>query len=254
MLRKLFVRTLLLTAVCLAHSEAHAVKFWKNSVTSGNWGTGSNWSSVSAAGADNGGLPVANEPVRIVHTDGVARTVTLNVNPPTVGLVAIDLTGAGTAADTLLLNAGNNLTAGALFVGGHTGVAPTNGRGTVTQSAGAVAMAAGLDLVVGHGAGSTGVYNLSGGSLTAPQSIFTGFSGSGTFNHSGGIVTVNAGAVGSFNMGTLPGSSGAYNLSGAGQLTSNKSVFVGDQGTGQGDCATLSNLRPLGRAGLVVVA
>lgn len=210
--------------------NVHATKFWKNSVTSGNWGTVGNWSATSAAGADNAALPVANEQVRIVNTDGVARTVMLDINPPSLGLVSIDLTGAGATTNMLSLTSGNNLTAGAMFVGGHNGVTTTNGRGMVTQSAGAVAMSAGLDLVVGYGAGSTGVYNLSGGSLTLPQSIFLASSGTGTFNHSGGTFTINAGAIGSMNAGTSAGSSAFYNLSGTGVLTVNKSEYIGDAG------------------------
>ncbi|MFO0788977.1 MAG: hypothetical protein U0805_05930 [Pirellulales bacterium] len=212
---------------------AEATKFWKNSITTGNWSTGNNWSGVSAAGVDNGGVPAANEQVRIVNTDGIARTVTLDTNPPALGLVSIDLTGAGTTTNTLLLTSGNNLTSGAMFIGGHNGVTPTNGRGTVTQSAGTHTISSGVDLVVGYGAGSSGVYNLSGtGSLIAPQSIFLGNSGTGTINQSAGTVTVNAGSIGSFNMATFAGSNGLYNLSGTGQFTSNKSEYIGDQGTG----------------------
>src|SRR5688500_16936823 len=82
---------------------AHAVKFWKNGVVTGNWSMGNNWSAVRQAGADNGGMPVAGEHVVITHSDGTARTVTLDTNTPSLGLVYLDLTGAGTAADTLSL-------------------------------------------------------------------------------------------------------------------------------------------------------
>src|SRR5688572_4878163 len=80
---------------------AHATKYWKNGVVAGNWSTGNNWSAVSPAGADNGGAPVFGEAVNMVHTDGAARTVTLDVSTPSLGVLSIDLTGAGVATDTL---------------------------------------------------------------------------------------------------------------------------------------------------------
>ncbi len=216
----------------LLPNSARATKFWKNSVTSGNWSNGNNWSAVSAAGADNGGVPVASEQTRIVNTDGVARTVTLDTNTPSLGLVAIDLTGAGTTANTLSIPNNNTMTVGAMAVGGHNGVTTTNGRGALTQANGSVTISSGLDLVVGWGAGSTGTYTLSGGSLTAPQSEFIGSSGTGTFNHSGGTNTILAGAIGYLNVGTSSGAMGNYNLSGTGQLISNKSEYIGDAGAG----------------------
>src|SRR5262245_49201610 len=153
----------------LLTDAASATKFWKNGVTSGTWNTGNNWSAVSAAGVDNGGVPVGNEPVRIVHTDGVARTVTLDINPPALGLTAIDLTGAGSTTDTLLIPNNNSITVGAIAIGGYNGAAETNGRGALTQSNGTLTLSSGLDLVVAWGTGSTGLYTLNGGSVQASQ-------------------------------------------------------------------------------------
>lgn len=61
----------------------------------GNWNVPANWSPAS--------IPTAGEAVNIVFADGVARTVTLDVNPPALGLVSIDLTGAGSTTNTLSL-------------------------------------------------------------------------------------------------------------------------------------------------------
>ena len=47
-----------------------ANKFWKNSVGTGNWSTGNNWSATSAIGVDNAGIPVANDTVNVSPTDG----------------------------------------------------------------------------------------------------------------------------------------------------------------------------------------
>jgi hypothetical protein len=55
---------------------ARAAKFWKNSVATGNWTTGTNWSATSATGADNAGVPIANDMVNIRPTDGANHTVT----------------------------------------------------------------------------------------------------------------------------------------------------------------------------------
>lgn len=226
-------RVALVAIVALAPTTvAHATKFWKNGVTSGNWSTGSNWSGVSAAGVDNGGVPVASEPVRIVHTDGVARTVTLDTNPPSLGLTAIDLTGSGSTTDTLLIPNNNSLTVGAIAIGGYNGAAETNGRGALTQSNGALTISSGLDMVVAWGAGSTGVYTLSGGSVQASQSELIGNKGTGTFNQSAGMNTILANGVGAFFVGQLAGSNGAYNLSGTGQLISNESEYIGNLGSG----------------------
>jgi T5SS/PEP-CTERM-associated repeat protein len=221
--------------VASSPTVAHATKFWKNTVATGNWNNGNNWSAVSAAGADVGGVPVGNEDVNIVNADAVGHTVTYDVNAPTVRLVTVNHTGAGAQVNTLSIPNNNNLTAQALFLGGWTGGvsgSATTGRGAVNQSAGTVTMSAGSDLVVAHGAGSTGAYTLSGtGALVATQSEFIGYSGTGVFNQNGGINTINASAVGSLSIGSNAGSTGTYNLS-SGQLTSNESEYVGVSGIG----------------------
>jgi T5SS/PEP-CTERM-associated repeat protein len=224
---------ILLVGFAAASTANAAIKFWKNSVTSGTWNTSNNWSAVLAAGGDNGGVPVAGEPVRIVHTNGAAHLVTLNATTPTLGPLAIDLTGPGATTNTLSITSNINLTAASINVGGHNGTTVTNGRGAIVQSAGTVTSTSGLDIAVGNGAGSIGAYTLSGtGALNVPQSLYVGLNGTGTFHHSAGTNTVLEGTIGALDIGTFAGASGTYNLSGTGQLISNKSVYVGDQGTG----------------------
>jgi hypothetical protein len=223
-----------LALLCWLPSSAYATKFWKDSVPSGSWSTSSNWSAVSAAGADNGGAPVASEPVNIVHTNGVAHTVTLFVNTPSLGLLSIDLTGAGAATNTLSISNHVGLTAAGIYVGGHNGTGFTAGRGTLTQSAGTVTTSPGNDLYIALGTGSTGVYNLSGGALNANLSTVVGSFGTGTFNHSGGTHTLIAEAIGgALLVGYQAGGNGTYNLSGTGQLISNKNEIIGVGGVGQ---------------------
>src|SRR5262245_12010114 len=116
------------TFVLLPTTVAKATKFWKNGVVTGNWNTSNSWSAVSAAGADNGGVPTSGETVYIVHTDGTARTVTYDVTAPTLGLVSIDLTGgSGTTTNTLSIPNNFNLTAAAIAVGSTAGSGPTAG-------------------------------------------------------------------------------------------------------------------------------
>ncbi len=177
-------RFVLLTVLGLGSSPAQATNYWKNSVAIGDWSTGNNWSATSAAGVDNAGAPTAGEAVNIVHTDGTARTVTYDISAPTIGLLSINLIGAGATTNTLSMPTSNNLTANGIFVGGYNGSGATTGRGAINHTAGTVATGLNSDLVVGHGAGSTGAYTLSGGALVAAQSEFIGFAGTGTFNHS----------------------------------------------------------------------
>ena len=85
---------------------------------------------------------------------------------------------------------------------------------------------------LGNLSGSTGTYNLSGGSLAAGGRTslgeYIGYSGSGTFTQNGGSHTV----AGDLILGFLPGSAGAYNLSGAARLSVIGNEYVGNAGSG----------------------
>ena len=161
------VVTFVLIFGCAENSRA---RDWN--LFNGNWSDPGNWNPI--------GTPLGGEPVNIVFSAGPGRTVTYDVNAPALGLVSIDHTLAG-VTNTLSMSNNFNFTSSALFVGGYNGTGPTNGRGAVTQSAGTVTMNSGTDIVLGYGAGSTGTYTLSGtGELVARQSLFLGFSGTGT--------------------------------------------------------------------------
>jgi hypothetical protein len=213
-------------------TNASATRYWKTSVTNGNWSTVNNWSATSQSGADNAGPPLVSENVVITHSNGTAHTVTLDTNTPSLGLVYLDLTGAGTAANTLSITSNQNLTAAAISVGGNSGSVFTNGRGAVNQSNGTVTISAGTDFIMAWGTGSSGTYTLSGGNLVANQSEWIGFNGTGTFNHTGGTNTINASAVGSFYVGANNSATGTYNLSGTGALVSNETEYIGHSGFG----------------------
>jgi hypothetical protein len=197
-------------------------KNWADSTA--NWSPGT-WSPA--------GAPVSGEAVNIDFNDGLARTVTLNVSPPSLGLMTIDLTGPFTGASALSMPNNNALTANALFIGGYNGITSTQtaGRGAVTESAGTTTINTG-DLALGYGPNSTGTYTLDGtGALTSNSSEYVGLFGNGTFNQSAGTNTI-ANNTHFFDSGTYAGSSGTYNLSGTGTLTVNTSEYVGDVGTG----------------------
>ena len=201
-----------------------AAKNWNDG--NSTWSTGAFWTPA--------GVPTLGEAVNIVFADGNPRTVTYNVSAPSLGLLTIDLTGAGVAANTLSITANNSLAANGIWVGGFSGITSltTAGRGAIEQFAGTVSTNPGRDLVLGHGSGSTGTYTLGGGALVANQSEYVGLSGNGVFNHSAGSNTINASGVGTFIVGVNASSTGAYNLSGTGSLVSNSTEYVGYSGTG----------------------
>src|SRR6476620_2196234 len=83
---------LVTTAFSFVFPLASSVSAKNWNATDGFWNTGGNWNPAS--------VPVGGEDVNIVNSDGVPRTVTLDVNTPSLGLVTINQTG-GTATNTL---------------------------------------------------------------------------------------------------------------------------------------------------------
>src|SRR5439155_469156 len=102
------------------------------------------------------------------------------------------------------------------------------GNGVVTLSANAAALTANHDLQLGTTT-NLASFVLSGGTVTVGNASYVGYSGSATFNQSGGSATVGAGlTVGDFNTG-----SGTVNLSGSAFLTvPDTGIFVGNGGNG----------------------
>ncbi|MCX5890989.1 MAG: hypothetical protein NTY36_16320 [Deltaproteobacteria bacterium] len=81
------------------------------------------------------------------------------------------------------------------------------------------------NLYLGYSAGSSGAYNLSGGSLSASNEVI-GLTGSGVFTQSNGDNTM----IGNLQLGYDPGGSGTYNLSGGSLSTGVE--FIGFSGQG----------------------
>src|SRR5205085_1011937 len=160
-----------------------------------NWNDGTaNWSPGVWSPA---GAPVAGEAVNIVFTDGTPRTVTYNVSAPSLGLLSVDLTGAGTAASTLSILSNFNLSANGILIGtgtltvntneyvGDIGMGAFNQSGTTTHT-----ISNGGSLLVGNNAGGAGgTFALNGGNLSTPNGSsggeYIGYRCIGSFTQNG---------------------------------------------------------------------
>jgi outer membrane autotransporter protein len=137
-------------------------------------------------------------------------------------LLAVTLSPALAAAQ-LILDGGATLTVPP-DIAYDTETIGLNSTGSLTQSGGSNTVT--TRLIVGGNAGANGTYNLSGGSLSAPNE-YIGFSGTGTFTQSGGTNTLGS----SLFVGGNAGANGTYKLSGTGSLSAN-SEYIGYTGTG----------------------
>jgi len=232
-----------------------------------NWNNSTNWFLLPTGGpgvpfsGDDAYLTQSDGVDRTVTFDGNY------VSPASLSSLTIDASGTGTmvlsqaqnrfraddefvgdsARGTYRQSGGFN-DAGTLYLGyGATGIgnyAMSNGAtltiasglyvgysgtGTMAQSAGAVSVTDGAELVVGTFGNSSGTYNLSGGTLATPGlRIADDAMASGQFFHSGGTATVNGDLeIASFGTSSV----GAYAISG-GRLTVAGNVLLGEVGTG----------------------
>jgi len=98
-------------------------------------------------------------------------------------------------------------------------VGQTAGNGTVNQTGGTVSFTASDALLLGNGTGSSGTYNLSGGTLTSYSSTTRGVM-----------------------LGVNPGNSGTFNLSGTGNLSLEDSILmIGRSDSAAAGCVALFN-------------
>jgi fibronectin-binding autotransporter adhesin len=122
------------------------------------------------------------------------------------------------AVGTLNIQDNSVLSVASLFVASANNAGSTV-IGTVNQSGGAViqtSSAIGTFVIGGRNAASTGgvgIYNLSGGTLTATAPVRMSGYGSSTFNQTGGRFT-SASALGGINLQRFAGPGGTYNLDG----------------------------------------
>jgi len=213
-------------------STAAPSSYLKNSVTTGNWSTASNWSATSSGGTDNAGPPPPANFVYLTNADAVNRTITLDQNS-NVAMLEIGNIGAG--SDSLIQDAPYSLSMQIELVGVGTG-----GIGSHIQSDGTNTYSQAL--VVGSRSGSIGTYSLSGtGAVTintfesGTSGLNVGDAGDGTFNQSGGAVTVNGGTNGgsyaNLYLGNTATGAGTYLLSN-GSLSVAGIEYIGNGGTG----------------------
>lgn len=137
----------------------------------------------------------------------------------------------------MLVGPGGNVAVSELHIG-------VTGSGTLSQNGGAIAAVNGSalfaeagmengmygeDVYLGTQTGSTGVYNHSGGTLTAGDDFIIGHFGNGVYNMTGSAVVAGAGWT---VLGNEAGSSGTWNISGGTFNQSFGDLEIGDAGTG----------------------
>jgi len=201
-IKQFIVVGILLCAASTAMGQDH---IWIG--TTGNWGTGSNWSSGEPfewrdAFIDNGGT------AQITSTGEKCYNLYLGTASGESGYVSMS-SGSLTSTESILV--GNRGTA--VF---------TQNNGTVTTGGFNYALS------LGNFDGGNGTYNLNGGTLsTAGGMLQVGRYGTGTFHHTAGNNYPNSMMIGHQN-----GSSGSYHLSGTGNIDASE-IYVGTYGPGQ---------------------
>jgi hypothetical protein len=182
-------------------------------------GAGGPWS--DPAGWSLGRAPLAGDVVLLQGPAGAANTtVTLDTSPTgTLSSLTIDTTTPG--ASISLSQSDFSLTAGSETIG-NTGV------GIYSQSGGSHDVTNEIDIA--SGIGGRGTYNMTGGILTVPFMLGVGFNDGaiGAVSHSGG--TINT-----FDLNLADNSTtsvGNYNLSASGLLSVQDDVYVGASGAG----------------------
>ena len=194
--------------------------------------TGTNTLTLSGANTFSGNL-FANAGTIIITNGGSANNIGtwVSIGQTTNDNATLTLNGTGSLATTFDFNIGDignaigvlnvkdsaSLTMANFFVASANNTGST-ASGTVNQTGGTVTQTSstvGSFAIGGRASASgSGIYNLSGGTLTAAAGIRVGGTGTGTFNQNGGQVN----AMGGVNISRLAGSTGTYYLN-AGTLT-----------------------------------
>ena len=176
------------------------------SVTSGGWSVASNW----------GGTEPTSGGTAYINNGG---TASITASGETCGYLYLGQAAGNTGSVSMT---SGDISTGAEYVG-------YSGTGFFNQSGGSNNISSCLCL--GYEVGSTGIYTLSGGQLSAPSSSYryseyVGYFGKGFFTQTGGTHTIAS----SLCLGMYSGSSGSYALN-SGELTT-ASESVGYTGTG----------------------
>ncbi|MEY4387903.1 MAG: toxins and related Ca2+-binding domain, partial [Verrucomicrobiota bacterium] len=159
-------------------------------------------------------------------------TLTMQGNSTLTTTSDLNAGDLGASVGTINVQDNATVTANGLFVG-SANAAGSTASGTINQTGGSVTeqnTGVGFFSIGGRGpsASGVGVYNISGGTLTAAAGIRVGSQGTGTLNVSG-TATVNAN--GGFNTARLTGSTGTANFNGGTVNTLNFASSTGVNAT-----------------------
>ncbi len=226
---------MLMTAVApvsllLGASQATADVYWDTTVTAGNWNVPANW--LTTTGTVNG-VPSATDFARIASTT-TSETVTLNTNQSVSQLNIGSSVTSGTTTAVDVLDQSANLSCISEVVGN--GMNTGGGAGKHIQTGGTYTVSG--YMVVGLISGTTGEYDISNsavlnmtGTGTSGTGLYVSEFGSGTFNQTGGTVSIGSTTASNLYLGYYANGVGTYNLSG-GSLTVSGTADVGTSGSG----------------------
>jgi fibronectin-binding autotransporter adhesin len=223
---------------------------------------GNNGGSVGTYNLSGGNLNLSQR--LYIGNNGNNSSGTLNVSGGTLSARDYIYVGNNGSA-TVNLSGGTITTTGDLRVGASNGSV-----GVMTQSGNSLLHVGGW-FYIADGGGSTGTYNMNGGTVTVSGRIYVAQNGSATLNQTAGMISdtdqfliaANAGSTGTFNIsgGTLNGNASGF-IMGNGNSTVNQSgglvtanwIQIGDTGTATynlsgGTVTAQSNEFTIGRNG-----
>ena len=190
----------------------------------GNWSLDTNWNPT--------GVPTGGSDVNFIDSVANDRTLVYDYTgaPLTLGVFTIDQTGSGPNINTLSM-ADNALSVKTEYLGkmGRAVFKQTGGVHTIGT------LAVGTSLQYGTSASAEGTYNMSNNAALVAQKVTVGgYGGTGMFNQTGGLstlqsLTLGAAMIGVGNIG--PVGSGSFNLSTA-ILKVSDSEYVGSEEPG----------------------
>ena len=216
---------------------------WTNNDFNSSWADPSNWSTFT--------IPNNGDFVTLTAPDVISQTINYDYAPgANITLASLIVNRNDSLLNPLvptLSVAANTLNSNFISVG-DSSAGGTKGRGIINQTGGTINLTGATHLSIGRLATDIGTYTLNGPSaalnIVQGAGMEVGSSGTGTFNHLAGSVTLaNFTAV---FVGTNTGSHGTYNLA-AGYLYAD--LYVGYDGTGTfnhtGGTLTPGTTRPL---------
>ena len=169
---------------------------------------------------DNGNISSGSTPGEFIGYSGngtFSQTGGTNSIP-----AALYLGYNSSASGSYTLDGSGTLSTTAQFIG-------YSGSGTFTQTGGTNTPST-FPLYLGSNSGASGTYILSGNGNLSPNACdeYIGYSGTGTFNQTGGTNSISP----DLYLGYYHGASGTYNLSDAGILSKAINEYIGYGGTG----------------------